>query len=118
MQIRLRAFDLGSLEEVARRIRDLYAEESQAGERIRGLADDAYLRDLAAAVAGELGGKVGIAPRVFLKKLVAEVLDRIDQFPEFDPRQHYQLTVNESELTLEERAGRAASDPDEVELDL
>ena len=35
---------------------------------------------------GSLGGKVGVAPRIFLKKLVADVLDRIDQFPDFDPR--------------------------------
>ena len=41
------------------------------------------------AVAGELGGQVGVAPRLFLKKLVADVLDRVDQFPDFDPRQHY-----------------------------
>ena len=46
-----------------------------------------------------LGGKVGIAPRVFLKKLVADVLDRIDQFEEFDPRKHYALTIAEGELT-------------------
>ena len=38
---------------------------------------------------GKLGGKVGIAPRLFLKKLVADVLDRIDQFADFDPRRHY-----------------------------
>ena len=49
-------------------------------------------RRLASAVAGELGGKVGVAPRVFLKKLVGDVLDRVDQFPDFDPRQHYALT--------------------------
>ncbi len=118
VQIRLLPFDLDALKEVARRIRDLYAEESEARERILRLADDRYLADLARAVAGELGGKVGIAPRVFLKKLVAEVLDRIDQFEEFDPREHYRLTVSEGELTREERAGRAAEDPDEVELDL
>ena len=41
---------------------------------------------LADAVTGALGGKVGVAPRVFLKKLVADVLDRVDQFPDFDPR--------------------------------
>ncbi len=45
------------------------------------------------AVAGQLGGQVGVAPRLFLKKLVADVLDRVDQFPDFDPRQHYALTV-------------------------
>ena len=51
-----------------------------------------------AGVSGDrrLGGKVGIAPRVFLKKLVVDVLDRIDQFEEFDPRKHYALTIAEA----------------------
>ena len=56
-------------------------------------------------------------PRVFLKKLVADVLDRVDQFPDFDPRRDYALTVTEGELTVVERAAGAAS-VDDVELDL
>ena len=43
------------------------------------------------AVTGKLGGKVGVAPRIFLKKLVADVLDRVDQYADFDPRQNYAL---------------------------
>ena len=54
-------------------------------DRIARLVDDAYLTDLARAVAGELGGQVGVAPRVFLRKLVADVLDRVAEFPDFDP---------------------------------
>jgi hypothetical protein len=55
---------------------------------------------------------------VFLKKLVADVLDRIDQFPEFDPRRHYSLTVSDKELTEVERNARGASSVDEIELDV
>ena len=55
-------------------------------ERLRTLADDDLINRLAAGVAGRLGGKTGIAPRLYLKKLVAEVLDRIDLFPDFDPK--------------------------------
>ncbi len=44
---------------------------------------------------------------LFLKKLVADVLDRIDQFDDFDPTQHYQLTVNTSEMTAVEREAQA-----------
>jgi hypothetical protein len=62
------------------------------------------VRTLAAAVSGSLGGKVGVAPRLFLKKLVSDVLDRIDQFPDFDPRRHYQLTLTSAEMTDAERA--------------
>ena len=103
---------------VGGQIRDIYAEHSPNGERLRALSDDGYIKDLAQAVAGNLGGKVGIAPRIFLKKLVADILDRIDQFPDFDPRQHYALTVSDSELTEVERNARAASSPDDIELEL
>ena len=71
---------------------------------------------------GSLGGKVGVAPRVFLKKLVADVLDRVDQFPDFDPRRHYALTLAPAELSEEERnaaaLGAAAARADDIDLDL
>ena len=69
----------------------------------REVVDDAYVGELADAVTGSLGGKVGVAPRVFLKKLVADVLDRVDQFADFDPRRHYALTLAAGELTEVER---------------
>ena len=50
-----------------------------------------------------------------LKKLVAEVLDRVDQFPDFDPRKDYRLVVQLAELSQDER--RAVS-PDDIQLDL
>ena len=118
VQVRLSGFDLEKLNEVGAKVRDVYAAHCANAVRILGVADDLYLNDLARAVTGELGGKVGVAPRVFLKKLVADVLDRIDQFPEFDPRQHYSLTVSDSELTEVERNARGASNVDEIELDL
>ena len=67
---------------------------------------------------GDLGGRVGIAPRIFLKKLVGDVLDRIDQHADFDPRQHYELTISPSELTEIERNVRAADSVDDIELKL
>jgi hypothetical protein len=57
-----------------------------------------------------------VAPRLFLKKLVGDVLDRVDQFEDFDPRQHYTLTVQSSELTETERNWAASAD--DVDLDL
>ena len=118
VQVRLTGFDLEKLKEVGAKVRDVYAAHCANADRIQKLADDAYLSDLARAVTGELGGKVGVAPRVFLKKLVADVLDRIDQFPEFDPRQHYALTVSDAELTEVERNAKCASSVDEIKLDL
>jgi hypothetical protein len=45
------------------------------------------------------------------------VLDRIDQFDDFDPRQHYQLTVSTGEMTRTEREAQAQTVED-IELDL
>ena len=118
VQLRLPGFDHGRLVEVGRKIRDLYARDAAARDRILALADDAYVAELAGAVAGDLGGKVGVAPRLFLKKLVGDVLDRIDQHPDFDPRRHYRLTVADGELTRVERAARGAASVDDIELDL
>jgi hypothetical protein len=118
VQIRLKGFDIELLKEVGCKVRDLYASISMVPARIAEKADDAYVEALARAVTGNLGGKIGIAPRIFLKKLVGEVLDRIDQFEDFNPRQHYALTIADNELTTYERATRSARGVDDVELDL
>ncbi|PPJ35989.1 BREX system ATP-binding protein BrxD [Nocardia nova] len=112
VQIRLPGFTLDSLTALGITIRDLYAGGTENSERITTVADDDYIADLARAVTGSLGGKVGVAPRLFLKKLVSDVLDRIDQFPDFDPRQHYRLTVDVAELTDTERNLTSADDID------
>jgi hypothetical protein len=110
VQIRLPGFTVESLVELGGRVRDLYADGSSAADHVRAVVDDAYLDQLARAVAGGLGGKVGVAPRLFLKKLVGEVLDRVDQFPDFDPRQHYALTLSSTEMTDIERNATSADD--------
>ncbi|GGL87798.1 ATP-binding protein [Streptomyces fumigatiscleroticus] len=120
VQLRLPGFTAESLVALGVTIRDLYAAGADAPERITALADDAYIADLATAVGGALGGRVGVAPRLFLKKLVGDVLDRIDQFDDFDPRRHYRLTVSGSELTDVERnlAADSAASADDIDLDL
>lgn len=118
VQLRLPPFDLARLCEVGRRIRDLFQAHAQAPDRIANLCGDAYLESLAQAVTGKLGGKVGVAPRIFLKKLVADVLDRVDQYADFDPCQHYALTLAENELTAVERQAAGAGGVDEIELEL
>ncbi|MDG4752820.1 BREX system ATP-binding protein BrxD [Micromonospora sp. WMMD718] len=115
VQIRLPGFTIGSLVELGGRVRDLYAAGSTAPDRIRTLVDGAYLDQLARAVAGGLGGKVGIVPRLYLKKLVGDVLDRVDQFPDFDPRQHYAPTMSAAEMTDVERNAASA---DDIKLDV
>ncbi|MFB6627575.1 BREX system ATP-binding protein BrxD [Streptomyces sp. NPDC056374] len=117
VQLRLAGFDLQRLGELGRHVRDLYAGGARNPERITARVDDAYLSELATAVTGGLGGKVGVAPRLFLRKLVADVLDRVDEFDDFDPRLHYALTVSGAELNEVER-NAAGSDADDIELDL
>ncbi len=114
VQIRLSGFSLDSLIEVGRRVRQIYATHCPNAERLCALADDAYLRKLATTVTGSLGGKVGIAPRLFLKKLVGDILDRIDIHADFDPNQHYELTIAENEMTDAER--NAARGVDDIDL--
>jgi len=118
IQMRLPAFDLDRLCLVGNKVRTLFMQHTSAAVRIAQRCDDTYIRDLAHAVTGKLGGKVGIAPRIFLKKLVADVLDRIDQFEDFHPRQHYALTMYDVELMPVERQAVGATDVDAIELAL
>ncbi|TCC18662.1 BREX system ATP-binding protein BrxD [Kribbella sindirgiensis] len=123
-QIRLTGFTTDSIVELGTRVRDIYANGAKDPKRLRSMVDDAYLRTLAVAVGGELGGRTGVAPRLFLKKLVADVLDRVDLFDDFDPRHDYHLTVSADELSEVEREARAQGDRlpvtsvDDIELDV
>jgi hypothetical protein len=117
-QLRLRGFDEQRLVELGVRIRDVYAAGADHADRVADRVDRDYVAVLARALTGELGGKVGVVPRVFAKKLVADVLDKVDLHADFDPRQHYALTVEESELTEVERNARAASSVDDIDLRL
>jgi hypothetical protein len=115
-QLRLRGFDHEALLEVGSRVRDVYAQGARDEDRVRQKVDDAYVERLARGVSGELGEQVGVAPRVFLKKLIGDVLDRVDQFADFEPRKDYELTVTDTELTEVERNARRAESVDEIEL--
>ena len=116
VQVRLPGFDLPALTVVGAKVRDLFAEQSSDPGRIRSVVDDTYLADLARGVAGRLGGKAGVAPRLYLRKLVTDVLDRVDQFAEFDPRRHYAPTIDAREMSAAERAAAGANSVDDIEL--
>ncbi|WP_229404003.1 BREX system ATP-binding protein BrxD [Micromonospora sp. NBRC 110038] len=106
-QLRLPGFTEAALVQLGMRVRDIYG-----SARVSEVVDDAYLGELARAVAGRLGGQVGVAPRVYLKKLVADVFDRVDQFVDWHPREHYALTLRSDELTEVERNAASADDVD------
>jgi hypothetical protein len=110
-QIRLPGFTIDALCELGGKVTDLYAVAYDC-PRVREHVDGSYLGELARAVTGRLGGQVGVTPRVFLKKLVADVLDRVQQFDDFDPRRDYALTVRTDELTEVERNAASAGDVD------
>lgn len=101
-QVRLLPFDRARMLEVGRRVRDLYPASNPG--RVAAKVDDAILARIADTVTGSLGGKVGVAPRLFLKKLVGAVLDRVDVHEDFDPRVDAGLAVSDAELSPDEAA--------------
>lgn len=113
-QLRLTGFDLDRLVELGGRVRELFCTGIDASDRVRSTVDDEFLRRFASAVAGNLGGRVGIAPRLFLRKLV-DVLDVIELHPDFDPYTDYDVKIAASEMSAAERE---AVNADDIELDL
>lgn len=113
-QLRLTGFDVDRLVELGGRVRELFCSGIESADRVRDTADDQFLRRFAEAVAGGLGGKVGIAPRLFLRKLV-DVLDVIELHPDFDPYTDYDFTINDAELSAAEREALSA---DDIDLDV
>lgn len=115
-QIRLQPFDMDRMLVVGSRVRDLYP--SEHADRIAAKVSDDIVRGLADAVAGKLGGKVGIAPRLFLRRLI-DLIDRVHEFPNFEPERDYDLQITAAELTPEERqAAGIERSVDDIELDL
>lgn len=117
VQLRLTGFDHTLLVELGTRIRDLYARGARSSERVTSAVTDEYLNSFGHVIAGELGGKVGIAPRLFCKKLI-DVLQRVDEHPDFNPRTDYSLKVSATELSDVERNAAAGLTADDVDLDL
>ena len=122
VQIRLPGFTHESLIELGGKVRGLYVPGCTDPERVASVADDGYTGALVKSLEGQFGGRVGIAPRIFVKKLV-DVLDRIDQHPGFDPRRDYTVRLTAQELTDAERAAMPTPPPlapagsvDEIDL--
>ncbi|XXT25143.1 BREX system ATP-binding protein BrxD [Sorangium sp. So ce429] len=117
VQVRLLAFDEERLVDVAKRVRALYPADHP--ERIQAKVTDDVLRALARSITGKLGQRTGIAPRLFLKKLVDRVLDRVDQFEDFEPAEHLDLKISAAEMTAEEAAAAGvAKSPEDIVLEL
>jgi hypothetical protein len=102
-QVRLPPFDQARLVDVGRRVRDLFPSGDEARKQRR--AGDAFIEALASQVTTGFGGKVSVTPRVFLRELV-DVLDKVDQYADYDPAVQYQLTLDDADLTPDELAAR------------
>lgn len=107
-QVRLLPFDEDRLLEVGRKVLALYP--ARAPERVRARVDDAFLFTLVGHITSGFGGRVALAPRLFLRELV-DVLDRVDQHPDYDPREHYRLHLDDDRLTAEELSARYGTSP-------
>jgi hypothetical protein len=116
VQIRLQPFDRDKLLQVGLRIRDLYP--SKAEQRIKAKVSDSVIESLADTVTGRLGGKVGVAPRIFLKRLV-DLLDKVDEHESFDPTLHADIVITANEMSEEERAAAGVvRSVDDIMLDV
>ncbi|AUX42279.1 ATP-binding protein [Sorangium cellulosum] len=116
-QIRLLPFDVEKLVEVGGKVRALYP--TKHPQRIAERVGDAVVRELAAALTGKLGGRVGVAPRLFLRKMVSDLLDKVDEHEEYDPRRDFKLVVDAREMTSAEReAAGLETTVDDIALDL
>lgn len=123
-QIRLTGFTEASLHELGARIREVYASGQPTQDRLMTLVDDAFLRELGSSIAGHLGGRVGVAPRLYLRRLV-DILDRVDQFEEYEPRRDALGAIpvadmTEAELAVARFGGKdaPAGGVDDVDLDI
>lgn len=117
VQLRLTGFDLEKLVELGTRVRYLFIAHTDNAERVRRTADDEFLRSFASSVAGGLGGRIGIAPRLFLRKLV-DVLDTIELHPDFNPRKDYEIKISTAEMNDDEREAAAVRSADDIDLDV
>jgi hypothetical protein len=102
-QVRLMPFTDERLLTVGTRIRNLYPAKNP--ERLGARIDDAFLRGLVSQVTAGFGGKVALAPRLFLRELI-DVMDRVDIHEAYDPKAHYKLELDDGKLTPEELAAK------------
>lgn len=91
-QLRLPPFDEGRLLQVARRVRDLYPADDPW--RVAQKVPESFLRAVVDQVTAGFGGRVDLAPRMFLRELV-HVLDLVDQHPDYDPAGSYRFDLEE-----------------------
>jgi hypothetical protein len=114
-QVRLLPFTDDRLLTVGTRIRDLYPAKN--ADRVAQRIDDRFLRALVSQVTAGFGGKVSLAPRLFLRELI-DVMDRVDIHEDYDPATHYRLELEDGKLTPEELAAKHGRSMDVAEEEI
>lgn len=116
-QVRLKPMDATRLLEVARRIVELYPADHP--ERLKQKVTAELLEAFVDKVTRGFGGRIEVAPRIFLRELV-HVLDLVDQHETYDPGRDYRFEPAQlGELQLhpeEERALGQTQSAFEIEL--
>jgi hypothetical protein len=102
-QVRLLPFTEERLLTVGRRVRDIYP--AKHVDRVEARVDDSFLSALVSQVTAGFGGKVAIAPRLFLRELI-DVMDRVDLHEDYNPADHYKLELQDGKLNPEELAAK------------
>ena len=115
-QLNLRPFDRERLRAAARKLRGLYV-GTQNPELIADKVNDEFIDCLVESVTAGLKGHVGLVPRHFLREFV-DIMDLVDQQPEFDPMSQVDEPYQTRELNDAEKAvianGGTMADPNEV----
>jgi hypothetical protein len=116
-QVRLKPMDSTRLLQVAQRIVELYPADH--ADRLQQKISPELLQAFVDKVTRGFGGRVEVAPRIFLRELV-HVLDLVDQHPAYDPARDYRFeAAGLSEIQLhpeEERALGQTQAAFEIEL--
>lgn len=99
-QLELKPFDEQRLRDVALRLRGIYP--AQDNNRLHQLVNEDFVQKLAAQVTSGFGGDVGIVPRQFLREFV-DVMDLVDQHPEYVPAEVYAFVPRELSSEEEHR---------------
>lgn len=119
VQVRLLPFDVERLVALGRRVRAVYrcTHPARVAERV----DDAVLRGLAEAVSGALGRARGVMPRLYVRRLIDGIIDRVDQYEDFDPlKELARMGFSPAQIAEAEaeQARGAALALDDIPLDL
>lgn len=104
-QVRLPSMNAERLRQVAERVSELYPADHP--ERLAEKISPAWLDSFVDRVTRGFGGRVEVAPRIFLRELV-NVLDLVDQHADYQPGRDYQFEAEKLEpATLHPEEQRA-----------